>query len=240
MKLRANKIGSECFRLWKACDAQVGDDFHINPEEIEKKYFGVLTKLFNVARFASMFDVPEDLDTPPDSINAEDRWILAEFQETMHVVEQAWSNLDIYTATQALKTFGTGLLPSHYLEMVKSRLYDGDTGAAWTLHRIVRDYMSAFSPVCPFFTHHVSTTVYGQSAVEIEAFPTPPYPSVANGTEEGARLRSLSQALQEFNGQTWAEKKEKGISLNQPVSGVTVPDALKEFTEVLTAMHKLA
>ena len=36
------------------------------------------------------------------------------------------------------------------------------------------------------------------------------------------------------------EKKEKGISLNQPVSGVTVPDALKEFTEVLTAMHKLA
>ena len=240
VKLRANKIGSECFRLWKACDAQVGDDFHINPEEIEKKYFGVLTKLFNVARFASMFDVPEDLDTPPDSINAEDRWILAEFQETMHVVEQAWSNLDIYTATQALKTFGTGLLPSHYLEMVKSRLYDGDTGAAWTLHRIVRDYMSAFSPVCPFFTHHVSTTVYGQSAVEIEAFPTPPYPSVANGTEEGARLRSLSQALQEFNGQTWAEKKEKGISLNQPVSGVTVPDALKEFTEVLTAMHKLA
>ena len=27
--LKANKIGSECFRLWKACDAQVGDDFHI-------------------------------------------------------------------------------------------------------------------------------------------------------------------------------------------------------------------
>ena len=33
--LRANKVGSECFRLWKACDAQVGDDFQINPEEIE-------------------------------------------------------------------------------------------------------------------------------------------------------------------------------------------------------------
>ena len=49
--LKANKIGSECFRLWKACDAQVGDDFHINPEEIETKYYGVLTKIFNVARF---------------------------------------------------------------------------------------------------------------------------------------------------------------------------------------------
>ena len=59
VQLKVNKIGSECFRLWKACDAQVGDDFHINPEEIEAKYFGVLTKLFNVARFASQFDVPE-------------------------------------------------------------------------------------------------------------------------------------------------------------------------------------
>ena len=29
------------------------------------------------------------------------------------------------------------LLPSHYLEMVKSRLYDDDEAAAWTLHRIV-------------------------------------------------------------------------------------------------------
>ena len=48
--LKANKIGSECFRLWKACDAQVGDDFQINPEDIEQKYFGVLTKVYNVAR----------------------------------------------------------------------------------------------------------------------------------------------------------------------------------------------
>ena len=47
----------------------------------------------------------------------------------MAEVNLAWSNLDIYTATQALKTFGTGILPSHYLEMVKSRLYDGDTNA---------------------------------------------------------------------------------------------------------------
>ena len=103
VKLRANKIGSECFRLWKACDAQVGDDFHINPEEIEKKYFGVLTKLFNVARFASQFDVPEDLDTPPEHLAPEDRWVLAEFQQTMSQVEAAWTNLDIYTATQVLK-----------------------------------------------------------------------------------------------------------------------------------------
>ena len=239
VKLRANKIGSECFRLWKACEAQVGDDFHINPEEIEKKYFGVLTKLFNVARFASQFDVPNDLENSPADLAPEDRWILAEFQNTMHTVENAWANLDIYTATQALKTFGTGLLPSHYLEMVKSRLYAEDESAAWTLHRIVRDFMAAFSPVCPFFTHHISSTVYGLSSVDVDAFPLGPLSDVAYATEEGTRLCSLSHALQEFNGNTWAKKKDEGISLNQPIAGVTVPDELSEFKATLTRMHQL-
>ena len=240
IKLKANKIGSECFRLWKACDAQVGDDFQINPEEIEKKYFGVLTKLFNVARFASQFEVPSDLETAPSSLEPEDRWILAEFQSTMNNVEQAWANLDIYTATQALKTFGTGLLPSHYLEMVKSRLYDGDQAASWTLHRMVRDFMAAFSPVCPFFTHHISSTVYGISSVDVDTFPNHPLPQVAPDSGEGRRLCALSNTIQEFNGEVWGAKKEAGVSLNQPIEGIELPESLAEFSDVLTRMHQLA
>ena len=231
VQLKANKIGSECFRLWKACDAQVGDDFHINPEEIEAKYFGVLTKLFNVARFASQFDVPEDLESTPDNLSVEDRWILSEFAETMDKVETAWRNLDIYTATQGLKTFGTGILPSHWLEMSKSRLYDGDTNAAWTIHRIVRDLMSALSPVCPFFTHHISSTLYEQSAVDVREFPS--------RTPDDEELRSLTSTIEEFNGSTWRQKKDSGLSLNAPISGINIPEQLSEFKMILTQMHKL-
>ena len=238
VKLKANKIGSECFRLWKACDAQVGDDFQINPEEIEQRYFGVLTKLFNVARFASQFDVPSDLDNVPDDLNIEDEWILYEFNNIMTEVKSSWENLDIYTATQALKTFGTGILPSHYLEMVKSRLYDGDAKAAWTIHRIVRDFLSAFSPICPFFTHHISQTIYGISAVDIDKFPHNPLDTKYDQAR-GDLLKSKTFDLQAFNGEVWSTKKENGISLNQPISGISIPDNLSEFTEILTSMHSL-
>ena len=231
VQLKANKIGSECFRLWKACDAQVGDDFQINPEEIEAKYFGVLTKLFNVARFASQFENPEDLDTVPTDLSVEDRWILAEFASTMEKVEKGWAELDIYTATQALKTFGTGVLPSHWLEMSKSRLYDDDINAAWTIHRIVRDLMAALSPVCPFFTHHISNTLYGESAVDVREFPV--------RTPNDDELRALTNAIEEFNGATWRTKKESGLSLNAPISGIEIPDELSEFKSILTQMHKL-
>ena len=239
VSLRANKIGSECFRLWKACDAQVGDDFHINPEEIEKKYFGVLTKIFNVARFASMFPCPDDLETTPDDLAIEDKWIIAEFQNTMSIVENSWTELDIYTATQALKSFATGVLPSHWLEMVKTRLYDEDKAAAWTIHRIVRDFLSAFSPICPFFSHHISQTIYSKSAVDVDSFPGLIVDELSVATEEGDNLRNLTNSIQEFNSATWNGKKDAGISLNKPITGIVIPEELVEFTKILTSMHSL-
>ena len=237
--LRANKIGSECFRLWKACDAQVGDDFHINPEEIEAKYFGVLTKLFNVCRFASQFDIPADFDSAPSDLDVADRWILAEFCQVNETVKDAWERIDIYTAAQSIKNFGTGIFPSHWLEMAKHRLYDGDENTAWTLHRIVRDLLDMFTPICPFFTHHLSSTLYGASSVDARRFPEPPLDDLVSGMQEGDDLRSLTGALVEFNSDTWRAKKEAGISLNAPIGGISVPDELSGLASALVAMHKL-
>ncbi|SUZ71868.1 uncharacterized protein METZ01_LOCUS24722 [marine metagenome] len=236
VSLRANKIGSECFRLWKACDAQVGDDFHINPEEIESKYFGVLTKVFNVARFASQFDVPEDLDKAPLDLAAEDRWILSEFDDVMGRVQEAWSRIDIYTAAQSLKGFGTGVFPSHWLEMSKSRLYDGDAAAAWTLHRVVRDLLSALSPICPFFCHYLSTTLYGSSAVDVRFFPRLPAGVIG---EDADAMRALTPIISEFNSAVWKSKKDTGISLKSPISGIAIPSELSALEDSLVRMHSI-
>ena len=192
-----------------------------------------------MARFASQFEVPNNLDEVPDNLSIEDQWIISEFQSTMAEVENSWSNLDIYSATQALKSFGTGVLPSHYLEMVKSRLYDEDKVAAWTLHRIVRDFMSVFSPICPFFTHHISTTIYGSSAVDVYSFPDYIVTELGPNTDQGDELRSLSTDLQTFNSEVWTTKKENGISLNQPITGIEIPEKIQNFSKVFSRMHKL-
>ncbi|HIC50011.1 MAG TPA: hypothetical protein EYP01_00965, partial [Candidatus Poseidoniales archaeon] len=236
VQLRAGKIGSECFRLWKACDAQVGDDFHINPEEIEAKYFGVLTKIFNVARFASQFDVPADLEQPPRDLAPEDRWILAEFDHVMARVEDAWSRIDIYTAAQAIKGFGTGIFPSHWLEMTKSRLYDDDAVAAWTLHRVVRDLLSALTPICPFFTHYLSDTLYSQSSVDVRSFPRLPPGAVDDDIDV---LRALTPGISEFNSMIWKLKKDSGLSLKSPISGVEIPPELSMMKQSLVRMHSI-
>lgn len=238
VNLKANKIGSECFRLWKACDAQVGDDFQINPEEIEAKYYGVLTKLFNVARFASQFEIPNDLDSAPSDLSISERWILSEFSQVNLTVRSAWENIDIYTAAQAMKNFGTGVFPSHWLEMAKTRLYNDDLGAAWTVHRIVRDLLTMFSPICPFLCHHLSSTLYGVSAVDIREFPELPISELGDG-ELGDKLRQYSPIITEFNSDVWAAKNEAGLGRGKPISGIEIPPELEEFSNHLITMHKL-
>ena len=235
VSLKANKIGSECFRLWKACEAQVGDDFHINPEEIESKYFGILTKIFNVARFASQFDVPDDLDNLPDNLSNEDRWILCVFDKMMGDVHNFWSEMDIYNATQTIKAFATGVFPGHWLEMSKSRLYDGDHGATWTIHRIVRDLLISFSPVCPFFTDYLSTTLYGDSAVDATSYPLQ---VISSEIDTDAYLQ-LTDLLIDFNSSTWKIKKEQGLSLKSKIHGIRIPSELGHFEDALISMHNL-
>jgi valyl-tRNA synthetase len=237
VNLKANKIGSECFRLWKACDAQVGDDFQINPEEIEAKYYGVLTKLFNVARFASQFEVPEDLDTVPSELSISERWILSEFAEVNLTVRDAWENIDIYTAAQTIKNFGTGVFPSHWLEMAKTRLYNDDAGAAWTVHRIVRDLLTMFSPICPFLCHYLSSTLYEESAVDVRNFPSLPISELGDGELDG--LRRLTTTITDFNSDVWAAKNEAGLGRGKPISGIEIPSELEAFSSHLITMHKL-
>ena len=127
------------------------------------------------------------------------------------------------------------MLPSHWLEMAKGRLYDGDVNSAWTIHRIVKDLLTIFSPICPFFTHHLSETLYGLSAVDIRAYPK----SKLANDDDAKNLRKLTSALCDFNSETWRTKKEKDLSLNAEIDGVSVPDVLNEFSAELTAMHKL-
>ena len=230
--LQAKKIGSECFRFWKAADAQVGDDFQINPEQIELRYFGVLTKIFNVGRFASQFEFDGDLDIIPEDLENEDKWILAEFSDLLEKAKTGYSELDIYTAAQGIKTFSTGVFASHWLEMAKTRLYNDDASATWTLHRIFRDLLSILSPVCPFFTHHLSTTLYEKSSVEVDVFPESPISDTKSWTD-------ITESLIDFNSVVWKAKKDAGVSLAAPISGHNVPDSLKDIENALVSMHKL-
>ena len=99
------------------------------------------------------------------------------------------------------------------------------------LHRIVRDVLISLSPICPFFTHYLSTTLYGTSSVDAREFP--------KSVESNIKLLSLTGPLIDFNSEVWRKKKDNGISLNSEIPSVIIPEELQILSESLIRMHRI-
>ena len=195
----------------------------------ESKYFGILTKIYNVARFASQFPL-EDLR--PSVIKPEDVWILSEYDNLIKETMEDWKRIDIYSATQKVKVFLTGIFSSHWMELAKTRLYDSDSSSLWTIHSILSGCLKIFSPVCPLFCHHLSTILYNESTIKVDMYPNPLGYDLQDRTK-------ITQSIVKFNTMVWKEKKSQNVSLKSSVSGIQIPEPLQDYSEGLTKMHNL-
>ena len=74
-------------------------------------------------------------------------------------------------------------------------------------------------------------TLYGASAVDVDAFPEVP------GIQ--SELNAKTADIEAFNSEVWKTKKENGLSLNAEITGIDIPESLEAFRETLTRMHKL-
>ena len=93
--------------------------------------------------------------------------------------------------------------------------------------------MDGFSPICPFFSHYLSSTLYARSAVIADSFPSIPLDF------ETTQWTEMTESVMDFNSEVWRAKKERGLSLNSELSGIEIPDNLSELDVPLRRMHKL-
>ena len=129
----------------------------------------------------------------------------------MASVRTSWENLDIYTATQALKTFGTGFC--HHIGLKWQNL-----GCTMEIDMLLGPFTTSFGfprciqPSLSLLCHHISMTLYGTSAVDVDSFPN--LPSVDED------LNSKTSDIESFNSEVWKTKKENGLSLNAEIEGM--------------------
>src|SRR3989454_342152 len=218
--------GAAAIRLFVAGETNPGDDFRISEAKIggAAKF---VTKLWNVARFISSFEEPEAGKLQPS-----DEWILAELNRLVESCRGAYEDLNLFLPANRGRDFLWNLFAPHYVEMVKARAYEGDTGARWTLHACLRDLLRLLAPVTPFSTDKIWRSVYGGS-VHAERFPMP-----RDGIP--ASRADFTDGLLAFNADVWKRKRDQGLSLNVELPGVDIPPSLKPFEGDLKRMHHLA
>ena len=247
------KYGADTFRFWSASEANLGYDFRCSEQRIAgaQKF---LSKLWNIGRFLSSFEVIEER---PQHLEPSDRWILAELAQLVKECRRGYSDYNFFIPANAIREFTWHLFAAHYIEMVKGRAYAtinsshsnnsnnddehmGKRSALYTLHRCFSTILSLIAPVIPFIVEELwtkmysnETTIHRQAMFRIEE------------GEEDAEMTKYTKHIIDFNSMVWNKKKEtisketgKPLSLKDPID-ISVPSELEQFREDLKTMHNL-
>jgi isoleucyl-tRNA synthetase len=116
--------GAEIIRLWCA-SSNYFEDMRCS-EEILQRVTDGYRKLRNTARFAlgNLHGFDPSRDTVPDDQMLEiDRWALAELDEVIRKVREAYEAYEFHLVYHALYNFCTVTLSARYFDIIKDRLY---------------------------------------------------------------------------------------------------------------------
>lgn len=233
-----HRYGADAFRFWSATEGNLGQDFRCSEQRIAiSKNF--LSKLWNIARFISSFDIVRDL---PTHLNYSDKWILGELSKLVKECELGYNDYNFFIPANAIREFTWNVFASHYLEMVKWRVYEkdyknGHESAISTINKCLSTILLLLSPLCPFITEEIWTTMYSDKSIHIQKMP--------KSEIQYQDLTKYTRSILDFNSMVWTQKKEtispvtgKPLSLKDPIR-IAVPNSLVLFEHDLRKMHNL-
>jgi valyl-tRNA synthetase len=232
------KYGADAFRYWSAAEANLGQDFRCSEQKIaEAQKF--LTKLWNVGRFISSFEV---IISPPQLTLATDEWILGELGKVISGCLRGYQDLNFFVPASLIRDFTWNVFAAHYLELIKARAYnsndnDGYKSALYALHKCFSTILILLSPICPFITEKLWQELYSTKSIHLQSLP-----SDDNPYQEMCRY---SNQIVEFNSMVWNKKKQtvsnetgKLLSLRDSIY-IEIPSELQIFKGDLINMHNL-
>jgi valyl-tRNA synthetase len=230
--------GADVFRLWAAAESNLGYDFRYSERRIiSAKNF--LSKLWNIGRFLSSFDV---VSKTPTMLSASDRWIIGELSKLIDQCREGYDNFNFFIPAKEIREFTWNIFAAHYIEMIKGRIYDscdesGQRSAIFTSHKCFSTILVLLAPICPFITEELWTKIYSVESIHLQRLPQ------SLGYYE---LTKYTKSIMDFNSTVWNKKKEtiseetgKPLSLKDSIVGVTIPHDLDVFKEDLKIMHNL-
>ena len=224
------RIGADTFRFWSASEINHGYDFRCSEQKMDatKKF---LSKLWNVSRFLSSFDVTKEAK-PLET----DKWILSELDNLVKECQKGYEKYNFFVPAIAIREFTWNLFAANYIEMVKARAYgigfsdDERDAAIFTLHKVLSTILKLLAPITPFITDHLWTKLYSEESIHKQRHPEP---------ENNEDYTSFTKEITEFNSKVWNEKKSEGLSLKDSIR-IAVPESLSVFAKDFSSMHNLS
>lgn len=226
------EYGAEAIRFWAAIEGDLSkQDVACSKEKIRAEV-KTINKLLNIAKFVMLFEKPKK----PKQLTELDK-LFTEYMENLTLeTDKQYNEYDFYHPALAMRNFLWEIFASHYIELVKNRAYHQDNkfseaetaSARYTLHFLLERMITLLYPIVP----QVTSVIANEKKINIHTIEFP------KGKETLSNLGKVNDIM-EFNSQIWKIKKEKGISLREPLAKTSIPDTLLLFEKDLRACHNL-
>ncbi len=224
--------GAEALRFWAATEGDLSKgDFVCSREKIRAERKS-LNKLLNISKFVMMFDKP---DSRPELTNL-DKLFIDYLENMTSEIDVSYMVYDFNHPAQNLRKFLWDTFASNYIELVKNRTYNEkgkftdreSSSAKYTLHFLLERLITLLYPIIP----QVTSVIAEEKGFDLLRTK---WPMVKLGESN----LSLIEKLTDFNSEIWKRKKEKGISLRNPIEGIEIPTELINFEKDLKACHNI-
>jgi valyl-tRNA synthetase len=212
-----NKYGTDAFRCYAASCA-LGED---NPFRTKDVIRGVklLRKIWNVQQFISNVikdNKPKKLDK--ESLISIDKWILTKYSKLVDKCSKQMENYDYSQAMKNVEYFLWHELADHYIEMVKSSIYENKDieSIKYSLYTVGLGVLKLFAPFIPHVTEEIFNDIYKKFEKD-KSIHLSSWPESILIEEENEKSGEI---VKEYISQVRSWKSEQGIALNSPVNTI--------------------
>ena len=156
-----DEYGTDALRFALATGNAPGNDMRFSDEKIEAAR-NFANKLWNASRFVLMnlTESDEELLAPANEADLalEDKWILSRFNRLAKSVNENVANYEIGVALAEIYSFTWDSFCDWYIEMAKSRIFEGGAPALTakrTLVKVLSGILGLLHPYMPFITEEI-------------------------------------------------------------------------------------
>ena len=173
------EYGADALRFALATGNAPGNDMRFSDEKIESAR-NFANKLWNASRFVLMnlTESDEELLVMPDEadLSVEDKWILSRYNKLVKSVNDNINNYEIGVALAEIYSFAWDYFCDWYIEMAKSRTFEGSTPSALTAKRtlvyVLTGILKLLHPYMPFITEEIYQALpHSEESIMISKYP---------------------------------------------------------------------
>ena len=173
------EYGADALRFALATGNAPGNDMRFSDEKIESAR-NFANKLWNASRFVLMnlTESDEELLVMPGEadLSVEDKWILSRYNKLVKSVNDNINNYEIGVALAEIYSFAWDYFCDWYIEMAKSRTFEGSTPSALTAKRtlvyVLTGILKLLHPYMPFITEEIYQALpHSDESIMISKYP---------------------------------------------------------------------